>query len=190
MNQHDQQALEKMKTQDELLIRVSAKNEVLGSVRKIEAHQFPGIQHRAITVFLINSQGDILLTQRSTKKPLWPLYWDAACSSHQWFPDESAVHTAERRVPFELGIPTGSVRDLKEIGSYAYRAVYSSEWVEHEWNYGVLGTYDGSLNLNREEVIANMWVTREKIESILSSKEVQIVPWFKEVWDIAKNFLE
>lgn len=45
--------------------------------------------HRAFSVFLFNSEGKLLLQQRSATKITFPLYWTNTCCSHPLsFPEE------------------------------------------------------------------------------------------------------
>lgn len=167
-----------MSGQTEYLIAVDEHNTPLQSVEKYEAHRKPGIRHRAITVFLFHPNGDLLITQRSTQKPLWPLWWDAACSTHQWWPDESAVASAQRRLPFEIGIDPQEVTDLREVLHYEYQATYSMEWAENEINYLVFGTYSGTPNLNTDETVAWEWVSRQQLLQEVQQVGHRFAPWF------------
>lgn len=170
--------VEKMTKNEELLIAVDEQDRPLGPVEKYAAHRNPATRHRAITVFLFNSNGDLLVTQRSTKKPLWPQWWDAACSTHQWWPDESAVAAAIRRLPFEIGVDAPQIPDLREVVKYEYEAEYSAEWAEHEINYLVLGTFSGAPELNRDETIAWEWISRTNLEQELQEPNHRFAPWF------------
>lgn len=174
---------QRMQTQQELLIQVDAHNSVIGSVGKIEAHRGKGLLHRAFTAFLFDEKGRILLTQRSDSKPLWPGYWDAACSSHQWFPEETAAAAANRRIPFELGIELPQPSNLQELFSSEYHAVYSSEWSENEINSIVVGTYTGECKLNPKEVREYRWLTRVEVSDQLNSVPSNFAPWFPIAWE-------
>ena len=58
--------------------------------------------HRAITAFVFNDKGEILITKRSSEKKLWPGFWDAACSTHV-HDGETYEQSGERRLNDELG---------------------------------------------------------------------------------------
>src|SRR5690606_31678479 len=127
-------AWQKMLKNEEQILRVDSSDTVLGTVGKVEAHRFPGTLHRAFTIFLFDENGRVLLTQRSQQKPLWPGWWDAACSSHQW-ENESDESACWRRLPFEIGVQQDQVRDLQYRFSYEYHVVYNDEWAENEVNH-------------------------------------------------------
>jgi isopentenyl-diphosphate delta-isomerase len=48
-----------------------------------------GMLHRAFSVFLFNTKGELLLQQRSDAKITFPGYWTNTCCSHPlYFPEE------------------------------------------------------------------------------------------------------
>jgi len=166
---------QKMSSQKEEVILVNSANEVIGSADKFLAHQGKGMLHRAITVVLFNPQQQVLVTQRSAQKPLWPLWWDTACSTHQW-PGESDVEAAIRRLPFEIGITT---TDLQASHQYEYHAVYNEEWSENEINHIVVGTVQQDPVLNPDEVAQFAWKSLEEIRAELQNPNHQYAPWFE-----------
>lgn len=170
----DSEAWQQMQSEDEQVILVNSENEVIGQTGKIAAHQGLGQLHRAITVVLFDHQDRILVTQRSAEKPLWPDFWDAAASTHQW-PGEDAVTAALRRLPFEIGV-TGE--NLQEAHHYEYHAIYSDEWSENEINHIVVGNLDTDPQLNPHEASAFAWKTTAELRQELTQPNHQYVPWF------------
>ncbi len=63
------------KQKPETLILVDAHDNQVGLGRKIDVHLGDGQRHRAFTAILINDKKQILMVQRSLKKPLWPTFW-------------------------------------------------------------------------------------------------------------------
>jgi isopentenyl-diphosphate Delta-isomerase len=48
-----------------------------------------GMLHRAFSVFIFNSKGELLLQQRASEKITFPDYWTNTCCSHPLYtPDE------------------------------------------------------------------------------------------------------
>ena len=74
---------------DEKIIIVDENDDVLRPGTKKECHLNvnidKGLLHRAFSVFLFNSDGKLLLQQRSDKKITFPLYWANTCCSHPLF---------------------------------------------------------------------------------------------------------
>ena len=87
----------------EELILVNSQDEQVGARQKLECHLGQGELHRAFSVFIFNSVGEILLQQRTAEKLLWPLYWSNACCSHPRV-GEDPEDAAYRRLDQELGI--------------------------------------------------------------------------------------
>lgn len=166
---------QRMLAEDEQIMLVDAADNFLGSIGKFEAHMGKGKLHRAITVFLFNKKGEMLLTQRSAKKLLWPLWWDGACSTHQWVGEED-VPAALRRLPFEIGYQT--VEDLHFAFTYEYHAIYSPKWAENEVNHILIGTVENDPKPNPNEVAAWRWASMETIQSELENPDHQFAPWF------------
>lgn len=179
--------LDKMLQQDEHLIAVDSNNTPLYPVEKRLAHTNQGTLHRAFTVFLFNSAGETLLTQRSLQKPLWPEWWDGACSSHPWWPQETEVDAAVRRLPFELGLTLNSHSSLINVGKYEYHAVYSPEWSENEINSVIIGVQNNDPLPNEQEVMSWKWLPQAAVDALIVDVESQLAPWFKQAWIMAKK---
>ena len=89
--------------QDELLILVDREDNELGFSSKAACHSGTGLLHRAFSVFIFNSSGQVLLQQRSEQKDLWNLYWSNSCCSHPR-KGEQIENAAHRRMVEELSI--------------------------------------------------------------------------------------
>ncbi len=105
-------------------------------VPKLEAHRPPGQLHRAISIFLVDSTGRLLLQRRASSKYHSGGLWSNTCCSHP-APGEAPIAAAARRVREELGIEPV---DLAEVGTVAYRVTDPvSGLVEREWNHLFVG---------------------------------------------------
>jgi isopentenyl-diphosphate Delta-isomerase len=59
-----------------------SKGHLMTNIRK-------GMLHRAFSVFIFNSKGELLLQQRASEKITFPDYWTNTCCSHPLYtPDE------------------------------------------------------------------------------------------------------
>lgn len=179
-----------MMSNTDVIVRVDSSDHPLGPVDKVDAHRGAGVLHRAFTAVLINENNQLLVSQRSAQKPLWPHWWDLACSSHPWYPDETAVAAAARRLPFELGIDPSKVTPLRDILTYEYHAVYSPEWSENEVNHIVIGNYHGPLHPNPSEVQATRWLSQDDLSAELAQKNHRFAPWVEVVWQDLIHFLD
>ncbi|MCH7951610.1 isopentenyl-diphosphate Delta-isomerase [Patescibacteria group bacterium] len=163
---------------DEVIL-VNAKDEELGLMEKLEAHQNSGQLHRAISVLLYRDgqRGkEVLLQKRSRHKLLWPLFWSNTCCTHPR-DGEGYVSCGVRRLKEELGI-TISHDALKTLYRFEYRVRYSDGLGEHELDSVIVGEYSGSARPNPEEVAEVGWIGwRELVRGIVQHPE-SYAPWF------------
>ena len=80
----------------EEVILVDENDGQVGTMEKMEAH-IKAVLHRAFSVFIFNSKGEMLLQQRALNKYHSGGLWTNACCSHPR-PGESTVDAAERRL--------------------------------------------------------------------------------------------
>ena len=66
---------------DQEVILVNEQNEAIGKMEKMEAHRKAQL-HRAFSVFIFNSKGEMLLHQRALNKYHCGGLWTNACCSH------------------------------------------------------------------------------------------------------------
>ena len=199
---HDlsQEALDTLRQQDEeqaalmaeAIIKVSEQDEPLGSISKIEAHRGAGAFHRAFSVLLFNSKGEMLLQQRSGEKVTFPHVWANACCSHPLYSPEEldeanamgVKRAALRKLEQELGIDpsTVSTDDMTFMTKMRYAARMNQEWIEREVDHILVMSADVELAVNPNEVADVMWVNQEALEAMLVEDrppEQAVAPWFR-----------
>ena len=160
-----------MKNQEVIL--VTAQDEEIGVMEKMEAHQ-KGLLHRAFSVFIFNSEGKMLLQQRAAQKYHGGLLWTNACCSHP-YPHEDVNDAAERRLQEELGFST----ELKKIFAFTYKAEVENNLIEHEYDHVFAGEYEGEIRPNKEEVAAYAYHSMEEIRLLLEESQATFTTWFK-----------
>ena len=84
------------------VILVNEKDEVTGTAEKMEAHQ-KGLLHRAFSIFVFNSKGEMLLQQRAPGKYHSGGLWTNACCSHPQ-PGEKTEAAARKAVKRRNGV--------------------------------------------------------------------------------------
>ena len=89
--QYDQEQL-RLLDEDECIL-VNENDEVVGHGSKKHCHLMSNILagnalHRAFSIFLFNTRGELLLQKRSADKILFPNRWTNTCCSHPLFNDE------------------------------------------------------------------------------------------------------
>jgi isopentenyl-diphosphate delta-isomerase len=159
---------------EEMVVLVDEENGVLGYMGKLEAHK-KGLLHRAISVIIFNSKGEMLVQQRALTKYHWAGIWSNTCCSHPR-KEESFQDAAERRLYEELGFRT----ELKEAFHFIYKA-YDEKSGLTEWEYDTVftGVYNESFEFNRDEVNAVRWMSAEELQFDIEQNPQQYSFWFK-----------
>src|SRR5687768_14610065 len=130
----------------EQVILVDNDDNAIGTMEKMEAHQ-KGCLHRAFSVILYNSQGDMLIQKRSAAKYHSAGLWTNACCSHP-LPGENIKDATRRRLKEELGIDVSTEFRYKFI----YKANLDGGLIEHELDHVFTGLFDGRPHINEDEV--------------------------------------
>jgi isopentenyl-diphosphate delta-isomerase len=158
---------------DELLQVVNERGETIGSIGKMAAHQNGGTWHRAISVFLFNPIGELLIQQRSVEKYHFAGKWANSCCSHPW-PGESVVSAASRTTERELGILPG----LRELGVFRYSASDpESGLTEKELDHVFVGRWDSTVPFSQAEVSAVRWVSLGLLRAEIAASPEDFAPW-------------
>ncbi|MEM7216747.1 MAG: isopentenyl-diphosphate Delta-isomerase [Pseudomonadota bacterium] len=161
----------------ESLILVDREDATVGALDKLSCHQGSGTLHRALSVFLFDDAGRVLLQQRAAEKPLWPLYWSNSCCSHPRV-GETVEGAAARRTFEELGLTTAP----RFVYKFEYRAPYDNGHSEHELCHVFVGRAQGSLERNTTEVAATRWLQPAELDAILAGPAPDHTPWLKMEW--------
>jgi isopentenyl-diphosphate delta-isomerase len=121
---------------EQLVELVDERGRTTGVIPKLAAHQHPGQLHRAISIFLLDSRGRLLIQRRARSKYHSGGLWSNTCCSHP-APGERPAVASARRVSEELGIEPA---DLTEAGITVYHVTDTvSGLVEREWNHLFVG---------------------------------------------------
>lgn len=157
----------------EKVIVVDDQDNALGTVDKMEAH-VKGMLHRAFSVIIFNSKGEMLLQKRANQKYHSAGLWTNTCCSHP-MPGETIEEAAHRRLREEMGIDA----DLNFSHKFIYKTHLDNNLIEYELDHVYTGTTDLLPAINRSEV--QDW----KYADLLSvKKEIKTNPdhysyWFK-----------
>ena len=168
---------------EELIVLVDEKNNVLGTMPKADAHQTRTPLHKAFSLFLFNSNKELLLQQRSGKKKTWPLVWSNSCCGHPGLGEENEAAIG-RRLKEELGLNKVNI-----IGSLPYRYCFSKDGImENEICPVFFGTTDESPDINPDEVETIRWVKwADFMEEIKNDSAEIFSPWCKEQANLLAN---
>lgn len=169
---------------EELVVLVNEKNEQIGLMPKLEAHQ-KAILHRAFSVFILNDKNEIMLQQRASHKYHSPLLWTNTCCSHQR-EKETNIEAGNRRLQEEMGFNT----ELKELFSFIYKAPFDNGLTEHELDHVIIGYYNGNPNINPEEVEAWKWMNIDEVRKDIQQNPDIYTAWFKIIFNEFYHYFE
>lgn len=162
---------------EEKVILVNEKDEQIGTMEKIEAHE-KALLHRAFSVFVFNDKKELMIQQRALSKYHSPGLWTNTCCSHQRV-GESNIEAGKRRLQEEMGFTT----DLKDTISFIYKAPFDNGLTEHEYDHILVGSFEGTPNLNPDEVAAWKWMSLEDIEKDMQENPGIYTEWFKIIFE-------
>jgi isopentenyl-diphosphate delta-isomerase len=157
----------------ESVILVDERDNALGIMEKIAAHQL-GQLHRAFSVFIFNSKGQLLLQQRAHDKYHSAGKWSNTCCSHPR-PGEQNIEAAKRRLKEEMGLDC----ELLYGFNFIYRTTFSNGLCEHEFDHVFFGTTNASPAIDPQEVAAFAYMDLEEINDQLKQNPNQYTEWFK-----------
>ncbi|MEM9739133.1 MAG: isopentenyl-diphosphate Delta-isomerase [Pseudomonadota bacterium] len=130
----------------EQLILVDEQDAVVAPAGKLEAHR-SGALHRAFSVFVFRSSGNLLLQKRAPVKYHSAGKWANTCCGHPR-PGEDVLGAAQRRLTEETGLKVA----LNEGFQARYKADLDNGMIENELVHVVFGVSDAKGSLNPEEV--------------------------------------
>ncbi len=162
---------------EENVILVNEKDEPIGLMPKMEAHQ-KALLHRAFSVFIFNEKDELMLQQRAHTKYHSPGLWTNTCCSHQR-EGETNIEAGKRRLEEEMGFST----DLKDTVSFIYKAPFDNGLTEHEFDHILVGKYNEDPVLNPEEAADYRWLTLEEVKMDMEQNPEIYTAWFKIIFD-------
>lgn len=157
----------------EHVILVDEHDRPLGTMEKLEAHR-KGELHRAFSVLLFNSRGELLIQKRSQSKYHSGGLWTNTCCSHP-LPEEQISAAAKRKLMQEMGI------DLQPefIFKFQYKVALDNNLIEHEIDHVLSGNYDGEPILNPEEAEDWKFIALDDLRKDVADNPDRYTHWFK-----------
>ncbi len=169
---------------EEQVILVNEKDEAIGLMPKLEAHE-KAILHRAFSVFILNEKNEIMLQQRASHKYHSPFLWTNTCCSHQR-EGETNIEAGRRRLYEEMGFVT----ELKELFHFIYKAPFDNGLTEHELDHVMIGYYNHEPVINPDEVESWKWMRIEDVRTDMDQNPDIYTIWFKIIFEKFYHFLE
>lgn len=134
-----------------------------GKVETREKCHKEGLWHKAVVVFIVNAQGQVLLQKRSATKKMWPNMWDITAGGHV-LAGEFGFEAIIREAKEELGIEL-TKEEMTFLGS-ALSSNIKGDIVNNHFNEYYIAIKDvdeTKLKLQEEEVSEVKWIDRNEI---------------------------
>ncbi|WP_318643456.1 isopentenyl-diphosphate Delta-isomerase [Flavobacterium ardleyense] len=169
---------------EEEVILVNEKDEQVGTMPKLEAHE-KAVLHRAFSIFILNDKNEVMLQQRAAHKYHSPLLWTNTCCSHQRV-GETNIEAGTRRLQEEMGFVT----EIKELFHFIYKAPFDNGLTEHELDHVMVGYFNQEPQINEDEVASWKWMTTEDIKKDINNSPELYTEWFKIIFQKFDHYLE
>jgi len=134
------------------VVLVDTEDREIGTMEKLQAHQ-EGVLHRAFSIFIFNSRGEMLIHQRA----------------------EDLAVALKRRLKEEMHMQA----DMFELFSFVYKAELENGLTEHEFDHVVYGISDSIPFPNPEEVQAWKYVSIAELHADVEKNPKHYTEWFK-----------
>lgn len=169
----------------EKVILVDSADRVTGEAEKLEAHR-QGVLHRAFSIFIFNSRGELLVQQRALGKYHSGGLWTNTCCGHPR-PGEATLAAGERRLAEETGI----VCTLQELCTFTYRHEFSNGLTEHEYDHVLVGFSDATARPDPAEIMDLRYIWPDELALALAENPEIYTAWLRICYEqVLKTFKE
>ena len=160
---------------ESFIATVNSNDQILDSKPKTEVHR-KGLLHRAFSIFVFNSRGEVLLHQRSIGKYHSPGLWTNTCCSH--LPENlSMEETIHQRLEEEMGFDT----ELNFVGKFHYQVNFDNGLAENEIDHIYIGFYNNNPKPNPTEVASYKWVLLNDLIQDVEQNPNNYTYWLKHI---------
>jgi isopentenyl-diphosphate Delta-isomerase len=156
---------------NELLILVDENDNQISLMDKLSVHQ-KGLLHRAFSVFIFNSNNELLLQQRAGGKYHSAGLWSNTCCSHS-ISAERIEDSVVRRLKEEMGMEAKTQFQFK----FLYQAFFENGLTEHELDHVYFGRCDDKPKPDSNEVMNWKYISLENL-----TKEISVNPEIYTAW--------
>lgn len=143
----------------------------LAGIDHVRGEELPeGLYHLVVHIWIRNSKGEYLISQRSATRPTFPLRWE--CAGGAVLKGESSLQGAIREAKEEVGVDL-----LPEKGKVVLTKVRKTidgkkfNDIMDAW----LFEYDGEVSLSNattDEVAQVVWMNKERIAELIETNQM------------------
>lgn len=166
----------------EKVILVDANNRAIGEMEKQEAHEKAEL-HRAVSVFIFNSNNQLLLQRRALSKYHSPGLWTNTACTHPRM-GETNEQASIRRLKEEMDIEATT---LTKIFDFIYKEELEHGLTEHELDHVFVGFSDVLPTPEPEEVCEYKYVEIDSILEQIQKAPTDYTVWFKQIIERVLN---
>lgn len=171
-------------TNTEYLILVDEKDQAWGKLEKAEVHEL-GLLHRAFSIFVFNTKGELLVQQRADEKYHSAGLWTNTCCSHPRYGEETS-DAVERRLLEEMGL-----RLNPEFAfSFIYKTKFKNGLSEHEFDHVYLSVSDELPNPEETEVKDWKYIGLDALKEELKNNPENYTEWLKICFDQLLGYIK
>lgn len=170
-------------TMEEQVVLVNTLDEAQGTMEKMAAHR-QGVLHRAFSVFILNSRGELLLQQRAHHKYHSGGLWTNTCCSHPR-DGEDVIDAGIRRLQEEMGMQCQLVKGF----DFIYRSEFSDGLIEHEFDHVLFGRSDVPPVPNPDEVADTKYIDFPSLRADMAAQPNHYTTWFRICFERAAEHL-
>lgn len=162
------------------VILVNAGDTAIGVMEKLEAHRI-GKLHRAFSVLVYNTRGEMLLQKRAHTKYHSGGLWTNACCSHP-LPHEKSETAAKKRLREELNLNA----DPAFLYKFIYKAQLDNNLTEYEYDHVFTCITDQRPLLNTGEVEDYKYIEVPELMKDMDNCPDKYTFWFRQIMDRIK----
>ena len=159
--------------EEKYIALVDENDQIISYEEKMLVHK-KGLLHRAFSIFIFNSKGEMLIQQRAYQKYHSGGLWTNACCSHLT-KDEIFEDAMHERLQKEMGFDC----PLEFAFSFHYKVQFKNNLIENELDHVYIGNFDGIPQPNPTEAAAYKWISVDEIKRDLVENEEIYTYWFK-----------
>ncbi|MCX6156190.1 MAG: isopentenyl-diphosphate Delta-isomerase [Candidatus Kapabacteria bacterium] len=154
---------------------VNDNDEIIGYSDKAEVHK-KGILHRAFSILIYNSNGEMLIHRRAEGKYHSGGLWTNACCSHQ-YKGMDIYESAHLRLFEEMALKA----DLEYKFKFRYYIEFENNMKENEIDYVFVGYCDDTPTPIAEEVAECCWINPDILKQDIKNHPEKYTFWFKRI---------
>jgi isopentenyl-diphosphate delta-isomerase type 1 len=159
---------------EDLVVLLDDAGHPSGTAPRLTVHGHHTPLHLAFSCYLVNPQGQVLVTRRALGKRTWPGVWTNACCGHPQ-PGEPIPDAVARRIGQELGAQVTNINLL--LPDFRYQAVDASGVRENEVCPVFGARLEGTLDPDPGEVMEHRWVDPAALAQVAATAPWLLSPW-------------